>query len=260
MQISKTAGELLQRIPTFKVCLAIGGTSKNTQKANILAGCDVPVATPGRLVDHMSDSAVRDSFRHLDTLVLDEADRLLDMGFLRVLKDIVARLPNKEETCRQGMLFSATIPSRVQKVTDLVLSAGFKFIHTFPAEESDTHERVLQHLIKVPTFASVAPAMVGAVHEEARVVGPNLFKAIIFAPTVATPTSTATSSPTSATRPTCPRSLCGSSTLGCPNPDVQPPPTNTAKPKWYIACYRRRRPWHGLPRRNFRLPSRYSLR
>lgn len=185
MQIAQEADGLLQRMRTYKVCLAIGGTNKNTEKAKILAGSDILVATPGRLLDHMSSSAIRDTFSHLDTLVLDEADRLLDMGFLRALTDIVACLPNKEETDRQGMVFSATITRQVQKIADLVLSPGYKCSLSIPVAELNTPERIRQHIITVPTFASVASAMVGAVREEVTLVGAESIKAIIFAPTAA---------------------------------------------------------------------------
>ncbi|KAK1528152.1 DEAD/DEAH box helicase [Colletotrichum paranaense] len=185
MQIAKEAEALLQRLKQYRVCIAIGGTNKDREEKQILNGCDILIATPGRLIDHMSNEYIKDAFRHLDTLVLDEADRLLDMGFMPALKDIVRALPDKTKTNRQGMLFSATIASHVEQVAGLVLSQGYKFISTIPAGEANTHERVPQHLIKVPTFAAVAPAMVGAIREEAAHVGPETFKAIIFAPTAA---------------------------------------------------------------------------
>ncbi|KAJ0300922.1 hypothetical protein COL5a_010697 [Colletotrichum fioriniae] len=185
MQIAKEAEALLQRLKQYRVCIAIGGTNKDREEKQILNGCDILIATPGRLIDHMSNEYIKDAFRHLDTLVLDEADRLLDMGFMPALKDIVRALPDKTKTNRQGMLFSATIASHVEQVAGLVLSQGYKFISTIPAGEANTHERVPQHLIKVPTFAAVAPAMVGAIREEAAHVGPDTFKAIIFAPTAA---------------------------------------------------------------------------
>ncbi|KAL0941711.1 DEAD/DEAH box helicase [Colletotrichum truncatum] len=185
MQIAKEAEGLLQRLPQYRVCIAIGGTNKDREEKQILSGCDILIATPGRLIDHLANEYIKESFHSLDTLVLDEADRLLDMGFMPALKDIVRALPDKSKTNRQGMLFSATIASHVEQVAHIVLSPGYKFISTIPAGEANTHERVPQHLIKVPTFAAVAPAMVGAIREEAAFVGPETFKAIVFAPTAA---------------------------------------------------------------------------
>lgn len=184
-QIGNEAKRMLQRLPRYRTCVAIGGTNKDREEKQILQGCDILIATPGRLLDHMSNEGVLDSFQHLDTLVLDEADRLLDMGFLPALKDIIKRLPDRSETGRQGMLFSATVAAHVDKVAGLVLSPGYKFISTIPAGEANIHQRVPQFLITVPTFSSVAAAMVGSIREEMDTVGSEGFKAIVFAPTAA---------------------------------------------------------------------------
>jgi ATP-dependent RNA helicase MSS116 len=185
MQIAKEATALLKRLPKYTVSFAIGGTNKNTEEDKILKGCDILIATPGRLLDHLSDDRVQWSFRNLDTLVLDEADRLLDMGFMPALKDIVKRLPDKEKSKRQGMLFSATIAPHVEHVAHLILSKGYKFISTIPEGELNTHERVPQHLITVPAFSDVAAALVGSIRSEAVLNGADTFKAIVFAPTAA---------------------------------------------------------------------------
>ncbi|RPA75444.1 DEAD-domain-containing protein [Ascobolus immersus RN42] len=185
MQIAKEASQLLQHLPQFKVAFAIGGTNKDKEERSILSrdGCDILIATPGRLYDHLSNQNIRDSFRNLDTLVLDEADRLLDMGFMNALKDIIQCLPDKEKTQRQGMLFSATIAPHVEKFAYLVLNKEYKFISTIPKGEVNTHERVPQLLVTVPTFANVCPALVSAVRSEMKIVGKQNFKAIIFSPT-----------------------------------------------------------------------------
>lgn len=185
MQIAKEATSLLQRLPKYKVRFAIGGTSKDREENDILSGCDILIATPGRLYDHLSDERIKNAFRNLDTLVLDEADRLLDMGFMNALKDIINCLPDKKATHRQGMLFSATIAPHVQKFAHLALSDGYKFISTIPEGELNTHERVPQLLITVPGFADVAPALVSSLRSECEIVGKEAFKAIIFAPTAA---------------------------------------------------------------------------
>lgn len=183
MQIAKEATQLLQRMPNYKIQFAIGGTNKDTEQRKILGGCDILIATPGRLFDHMSDSGFKDCFNSLNTLVLDEADRLLDMGFMPQLKKIFSCLPDKETTKRQGMLFSATIAPHVEKVAHLVLGKDYKFISTIPVGEVNTHERVPQHLIVVPEFSDVCAAMVASLKQEMAMVGPDAFKAIVFAPT-----------------------------------------------------------------------------
>jgi ATP-dependent RNA helicase RhlE len=84
--------------------LIVGGAGMAAQEKAVRAGVDVLIATPGRLLDHMRQSQAR--FDQLPVLILDEADRLLDMGFLPDVKRIVARLPGR----RQTLLFSATMP------------------------------------------------------------------------------------------------------------------------------------------------------
>lgn len=187
MQIAKEAKALLQRLPQYRVCLAIGGTNKNTEQSYILKGCDILVGTPGRLLDHLGEesSDVLERVLALDTLVLDEADRLLDMGFLPDLKKIIALLPDKERTERQGMLFSATIADHVNKVAHLALSKDYEFISTIPKGEVNTHQRVPQNLIVVPTFSDLTAGLVGAMNHEIAKVGEDTFKAIVFAQTAA---------------------------------------------------------------------------
>jgi ATP-dependent RNA helicase RhlE len=87
-----------------RVGLLVGGTAMGPQEKALRNGVELLIATPGRLLDHMRHNQAR--FDHLHTLVLDEADRMLDMGFLPDLKRIVARLPAREQT----LLFSATMP------------------------------------------------------------------------------------------------------------------------------------------------------
>ena len=85
------------------------------QEKALRAGVDVLIATPGRLLDHMRQNQAR--FDHLHTLVLDEADRMLDMGFLPDLKRIIARLPARQQT----LLFSATMPPVIARLAKEIL-------------------------------------------------------------------------------------------------------------------------------------------
>ncbi|KAI1344383.1 DEAD-domain-containing protein [Xylariaceae sp. FL0016] len=185
LQIADEAKALLQRLPQFKVCTAIGGTNKDTEERRILNACDILIGTPGRLYDHLTTSGrdVAETLQKLNTLVLDEADRLLDMGFLDSLKKIIACLPNKAVSKRQGMLFSATVPEHVQKVAHLALAKDYKFISTVPKGEINTHQRVAQQLVIVPNFSDLAAALVGALRHEQNASSPGPFKAIVFAPT-----------------------------------------------------------------------------
>jgi ATP-dependent RNA helicase MSS116 len=110
LQIATEAKKLLQRYPRFTVCTAIGGVDKNKEARGIYNGCQILVATPGRLLDHLSDEEMQYRLSGLQSLVLDEADRMLDMGFLPDIKKILQALPPKDKVPRQSMLFSATIP------------------------------------------------------------------------------------------------------------------------------------------------------
>jgi ATP-dependent RNA helicase RhlE len=94
-----------------------GGVPMEQQERALKSGVDIVVATPGRLMDHMRNGAV--SFDKLDTLVLDEADRMMDMGFWPDVRRIVSTLP--DTAARQTLLFSATMPGEVMKLADEVL-------------------------------------------------------------------------------------------------------------------------------------------
>ncbi len=95
--------------------IIVGGTSMGPQEKALRAGVEVLIATPGRLLDHMRHNQAR--FDQVHTLVLDEADRMLDMGFLPDIKRIVARLPAR----RQTLLFSATMPPVIAKLASEIL-------------------------------------------------------------------------------------------------------------------------------------------
>ena len=97
-----------------------GGVKINPQMMKLRGGVDVLVATPGRLLDLFSRNAVK--FAQLETLVLDEADRLLDLGFLDDIRKILALLPQK----RQNLLFSATFSPEIRLLTDSLLQNPVK--------------------------------------------------------------------------------------------------------------------------------------
>lgn len=92
-----------------------GGVGMFSQEQALRAGVDIVAATPGRLLDHMSRGYAR--FHHLKVLVLDEADRMLDMGFLPDIRRILRELPVK----RQTLLFSATIPNEILSLAHSIL-------------------------------------------------------------------------------------------------------------------------------------------
>jgi ATP-dependent RNA helicase RhlE len=103
-----------QNLP-LRMALAYGGVSINPQMMKLRRGADLLVATPGRLLDLQRQNALK--FDQLETLVLDEADRMLDLGFSRELNDIFALLPAK----RQTLLFSATFSDAIRSLAQTLL-------------------------------------------------------------------------------------------------------------------------------------------
>jgi ATP-dependent RNA helicase RhlE len=101
----------------FKSAVVFGGVSINPQIAFLRRGIDVLVATPGRLLDHAQQGTV--DLRHVEIFVLDEADRMLDMGFLPDIRRVIALLPPQ----RQNLLFSATFPDDIRKLANKLLQS-----------------------------------------------------------------------------------------------------------------------------------------
>ncbi len=107
--------------PALKVVTVFGGVSLNPQMMALRGGADVVVATPGRLLDLLKRNAL--TLSAVSTLVLDEADRLLDLGFADELGRILRLLP----ATRQSLLFSATFPPEVRELAEHILHAPFRF-------------------------------------------------------------------------------------------------------------------------------------
>ncbi len=97
-----------------------GGVSQHTQVKALRDGVDILIATPGRLLDLMDQRYVK--LQHLKMLVLDEADRMLDMGFIHDVKKVIARVPAK----RQTIFFSATMPPEIASLANTILSNPVK--------------------------------------------------------------------------------------------------------------------------------------
>ncbi|WP_404319821.1 DEAD/DEAH box helicase [Malaciobacter canalis] len=100
---------------SLKTAVIFGGVGISPQKASLRKGVDIVIATPGRLLDHMSQKTI--DLSRVEFLVLDEADRMLDMGFIHDIKKVVASIPNK----RQTLLFSATFSPEIKKLSNSFL-------------------------------------------------------------------------------------------------------------------------------------------
>lgn len=114
-QVHQSVQKYAANLPLNAV-VVYGGVKINPQMLKLRRGTDVLVATPGRLLDLIEKNAV--GFKDLEFLVLDEADRMLDMGFLPSIKRIIGKLPQK----RQTLLFSATFSESIKKLSQQFLS------------------------------------------------------------------------------------------------------------------------------------------
>ena len=124
----------------LRVTVMFGGVPKPRQARAIASGVDVLVATPGRLLDHLNDRAVR--LDQTEILVLDEADHMLDLGFIVPIRKIAAMLPTK----RQTLFFSATMPKDIATLANQLLHNP---VHVAVAPVATTVERVEQGVIFV---------------------------------------------------------------------------------------------------------------
>lgn len=183
-QTRREAEKLLRFVPQLGVQMVIGGTDPKKERARLLRDrCDVLVATPGRLQDHIdSMPGFRERLTTAQVLVLDEADRLLDMGFAPAIRRIASVLSAK----RQTLLYTATVPPGVQQVADAFMDKGRVFVNTASGEDGGddgkpSHTRITQHsmVLPIPTLMPVLHAILTRKRAER----PNDHKIIVFAAT-----------------------------------------------------------------------------
>jgi len=121
----------------LKSTVIFGGVNQSKQVAALHGGIDILVATPGRLIDLMNQGFV--SLRSIEIFVLDEADRMLDMGFIHDIKKLLTVLPTK----RQSLFFSATMPPEITKLANSIL---FKPVKVEVTPVSSTAETIKQSM------------------------------------------------------------------------------------------------------------------
>jgi len=119
----------------LKYLVIFGGVGQKAQTDALHRGVDILVATPGRLLDLMNQGFV--NLREIEIFVLDEADRMLDMGFIHDVKKVIAKLPAK----RQTLFFSATMPTEIKKLSDTILTNPVR-VEVTPV--SSTAEKIQQ--------------------------------------------------------------------------------------------------------------------
>jgi len=145
-----------------------GGVGMNGQLEKLKRGCDIVVATPGRLLDHLSRGTVK--FNNLEILVFDEADRMLDMGFLPDIRKIVKKLPQK----RQTLMFSATFAPTLDRLARDMMQNPERIDVGFTSKPVDTVRQLV-----VPVREDEKPRVLLRLLEEE-----NIDSALIFLRTI----------------------------------------------------------------------------
>lgn len=136
LQISENI-QAYSKFTTIRSTAIVGGVSQKAQERALAQGADILIATPGRLIDLISQKRV--DLQHVQILVLDEADRMLDMGFIHDVKRIIAKMPAKKQT----LFFSATMPTEISQLVKTLLVNPVK-IEITPV--SSTVDRIEQSI------------------------------------------------------------------------------------------------------------------
>lgn len=179
-QIANEAIKLHHHHEKMEVQLLVGGASRSRQMNDWRRGRpDVVVATPGRILDLLRDcSFIREAMNSTQTLILDEADTLLEMGFRDDLRAILDFLPKE----RQTMLFSATVSKDIKDIARQSLNKRHRFIDCVPAGEENVHRHIPQFATVLENSGDQIAHAVRLVAQD-QLLNPGKSKVIIFAPT-----------------------------------------------------------------------------
>ena len=128
-QISSEIRRLARMIPNIKIATIYGGTPVKSQADSLAKGVHIVVGTPGRIEDHINKGNL--NLENMETLVLDEADRMLDMGFQKTLDSIIALIPSE----RQTLLFSATFPVEIKTIAQRI-TKNAEMIEVAPTQDT----------------------------------------------------------------------------------------------------------------------------
>ncbi|KQM33174.1 DEAD/DEAH box helicase [Chryseobacterium sp. Leaf201] len=141
IQIEESFNSYGKNLPLKKLVI-FGGVKQGSQETALRKGVDILVATPGRLLDFIAQGII--SLKNLEIFVLDEADRMLDMGFVHDVKRIIKLLPPK----RQTLFFSATMPTEIQKLADSILNNPIKVSVTPISSTAETIKQAVYFVDK----------------------------------------------------------------------------------------------------------------
>ncbi|MCK4508159.1 MAG: DEAD/DEAH box helicase [Desulfuromonadales bacterium] len=157
VQICADANGLGAHCP-FKVQPIFGGVDYEKQRKALQDGVDIIVATPGRLIDYAKQNVF--TLKHVESLVIDEADRMFDMGFIRDLRFILRKLPSYEK--RQTMLFSATLSQRVMELAYEFMNIADKVRIEPEQVTAERVEQIVYHVSRREKF----PLLLGLLKKE----------------------------------------------------------------------------------------------
>lgn len=161
-QVSSELRRLARSIPNVKIITLYGGTPLKPQATSLEKGVHIVIGTPGRIEDHLNKNSL--DLSHMKTLVLDEADRMLDMGFQKTLDQIIEQVPMD----RQTLLFSATFPDPIKVIAKKIMQSPVstsvaptqdtvRVDHRFYLVENDKHRMTaLKLLLLDQTYTSAA--------------------------------------------------------------------------------------------------------
>lgn len=159
-QIAAEAKKIV-RGTAVKVQTAVGGSQKSYHlRLMQQEGCHILVGTPGRVKDILSDSYSGVRLDNIEAFVLDEADRLLDIGFAPDIEEIQSYMPPRDQRARQTLMFSATVPKEVVSLVRATLRPDFKFVRTVAPDETPTHQSIPQYVTFLRGLENQMPALV----------------------------------------------------------------------------------------------------
>ncbi|KAM1899993.1 hypothetical protein ACFX14_028984 [Malus domestica] len=161
-QIEKEVKAFSASLESFRTAIVVGGTNISEQRSELRAGVDVVVATPGRFIDHLQQGNT--SITRISFVVLDEADRMLDMGFEPQIREVMRNLSEKHQT----LLFSATMPEEIEELAQEYLT---KPVQVKVGKVSSPTANVTQTLEKVPESEKTDQLLALLVEEASRVEG-----------------------------------------------------------------------------------------
>lgn len=180
-----TQARMLAAGTGVKVQAAVGGSRKTEGLRRIqYEGCDLLIATPGRLQDILTDPRAGIKTTNVSAFVLDEADRLLDDGFAPAIMDIQSLLPDPSKVDRQTLLFSATVPAEVMHMVRRTMKPDFTLVKTVRDDEVPTHQSVPQKAVMLHGHENALPAIIELVNNYKAQAKENSnlrpFKAIVY--------------------------------------------------------------------------------